>query len=356
MKILIQQVVIPDYRLGFFSALRQELSDCEVNVLAGEEDFAITPRSSSEAWQFCEKIKNHFLLNRKLLWQCILLRAVRSDSVILNSNTRILSNWVILVLRKLLFKKTFLWGHTSGKNARLNYFRDLFVRLSSGFIAYTKSQKAYLESKNLVGTVVSANNACLSASECGFIEKPLDALNSIVYVGRLIEKKKVGQLIRAFAQSVEKGGLPSDTALVIVGEGVEREALERTVETEAIKNVIFKGHVMDSAELKTIYATAFASVSPGYVGLSATQSFSFGVPMCVSRDEFHSPEIEACIESFNTKFFETNNVDSLAEALSQLYSERNFYHSKRAEICQWTQENYSFESMAKSFKHLLFNS
>ena len=354
MKILIQQVVIPDYRLGFFSALRQELSDCEVNVLAGEEDFAITPRSSSEAWQFCEKIKNHFLLNRKLLWQCILLRAVRSDSVILNSNTRILSNWVILVLRKLLFKKTFLWGHTSGKNARLNYFRDLFVRLSSGFIAYTKSQKAYLESKNLVGSVVSANNACLSASECGFIEKPLDALNSIVYVGRLIEEKKVEQLICAFAQSVKKGTLPSDTALVIIGDGLEREALERTVETEVIKNVFFKGHVIDSAQLKSIYSTAFASVSPGYVGLSATQSFSFGVPMCVSRDEFHSPEIEACIESFNTKFFETNNVDSLAEALSQLYSERNFYHSKRAEICQWTQENYSFESMAKSFMHLLF--
>ena len=355
MKILIQQVVIPDYRLGFFSALRQELVDCKVSVLAGEEDFTITPRSSSEAWDLYEKITNHYFFKRKLLWQCILLRAARSDLVILNSNTRILSNWAILVLRKLFLKKTYLWGHVSGKNTRFNSFRDLFIRLSDGFIAYTESQKASLLSKNLVKRVVSANNACLSVGECDFIEKPSYKLNAIVYVGRLIKAKKVELLIRAFAQSVKKGTLPSDVALVIVGKGAEREALESTVETEAIKNVFFKGHVIDSAELKDIYSTAFASISPGYVGLSATQSFSFGVPMCVSKDEFHSPEIEACIEPFNTKFFHTDDIDSLSEALEHLYKERDFYHSKRAEICQWTQNNYSFESMAKSFKELLFN-
>ena len=49
------------------------------------------------------------------------------------------------------------------------------------------------------------------------------------------------------------------------------------------RDVIFYGHVSEPSELRSVYGASVASLSPGYVGLSVTQSLGFGVPMIVSR-------------------------------------------------------------------------
>ena len=110
-----------------------------------------------------------------------------------------------------------------------------------------------------------------------------------------------------------------------------------------------KGHIQDTSVLRKLYGSSFCSVSSGYVGLSATQSFSFGIPMIVSKDEPHSPEIEACQAGFNCKFFQTDNVDDLACKLSAFYSEREHFFRLRNQISEFTAENYSFEAMRDTF-------
>ncbi|MDH8179555.1 glycosyl transferase, partial [Klebsiella pneumoniae] len=76
--------------------------------------------------------------------------------------------------------------------------------------------------------------------------------------------------------------------------------------------------------LKEIYSKSFVSISPGYVGLSITQSLSFGVPMLVSKDENHSPELEALQTGLNGGFFNTNDPQSLADEILKYFHGRQY--------------------------------
>ena len=354
-RFLIQQVVIPDYRMRFFLDLTKALDAESLEVIAGVEDFNITPKSSELAWKHFLKTRNTFLFRRKFLWQNIVLKSLSYEKVILNANTRIISNWAILIIRRLLFKKTYLWGHTIGKNKAFNILKLLFISMGNAYICYTNDQKSGLIHSLPSHQVFSAPNACLSSDECFSYPQAEENLDTIVYVGRLISEKKAILLIKAFKYICENNLLDRDIKLKIVGEGYEGENLKRFVANAKLSNIQFVGHINSTEKLREIYSKAFASVSPGYVGLSATQSFAFGVPMAVSRDEKHSPEIEACIESYNTKYFDTDNYESLASVIFEFHKERSYWQKQRDSISKWTRENYSFESMVKTFKNVLLD-
>ena len=152
---------------------------------------------------------------------------------------------------------------------------------------------------------------------------------NFIYVGRLIQEKKPRLLIEAFERASRN--LPANTRLIIGGDGPERTSLEATCRTCACRDrVEFTGHVSDRHELLKLYSSAIASVSPGYVGLSVTQSFSHGVPMIIAKEEPHSPEIEAAIEGENCVFFASDDADDLALVMEQVLSGKSILALKRA--------------------------
>jgi 1,2-diacylglycerol 3-alpha-glucosyltransferase len=85
------------------------------------------------------------------------------------------------------------------------------------------------------------------------------------------------------------------------------------------------------------------------VGLSAVQAMAYGVPMLVSRNEPHSPEIEACLEGETADFFETNNADALAEKLFEFLRPDSHWFQRRASIADFIARNYTFEGMVEAF-------
>src|SRR5207248_11625357 len=107
----------------------------------------------------------------------------------------------------------------------------------------------------------------------------------------------------------------------------------------------FLGEITDFEELRRVYGTALASVSPGYVGLSLTQSLWFGVPAIIARDEPHSPEIEAARKDFNSLFIESDSVDALSDALVRVENDRDAWLARRPEIARDCATRYSVESM-----------
>ena len=113
------------------------------------------------------------------------------------------------------------------------------------------------------------------------------------------------------------------------------------------------GHLSDIDSLRDLYAHSIVSISPGYVGLSVTQSFGFGVPMLVSKDENHSPEIEAIREQENALYFNTDDLVSFRESVLKLLNNKEYWISKRPEIQSFCRENYSVEVMAQVFTNLV---
>ena len=349
-KIILQQTIIPDYRMELFILLREYYSD-SFQVIAGDRDFGGTPVSTKAAWKYFMHVKNVYLFNGNFLWQRLITKELLSaDLVILNANIRILSNIIPLLLRKLMGRRTLLWGHAKGKNKTADFFRKFYFRLSDGIIAYTESQKKMLCQSYPWLKVWAAPNACVSTIDCIPVEAESPVVNYILYVGRLIESKKVSLLLKGFIYAHEQSLLPETVQLVLVGDGEMRSNLESTAKESGIKNAVhFAGHISDVCKLRSYYRRAICSVSPGYVGLSAVQSFSFGVPMLIAKDEYHSPEIEACQEGFNARFFSSDDLVALAQSLSVFYKERAQWVENRSLIAEWTRKHYSFEAMRDIF-------
>lgn len=348
--IALQQPIVPDYRMGLLLLLRKKLGDA-FQVYGGDADFGGSPVSVTEAWDHFDRVKNVYILGGRFLWQVGCVRnLIDADVAILNGNMRILSNLLVQFMRKWLGRRTILWGHAGGQSGLATTMRGLYLFFCDGFIAYTESQAKMLSMRHPSLKVWVAANSCVSATDCVPVEAAHDEVDSILYVGRLVEKKKVRLLLEGYIRARQDSLLAENISLVFVGAGTERQHLEARAEEAGVANKVqFTGHVSDIAKLRDYYRRAICSVSPGYVGLSATQSFSFGVPMLIARDEFHSPEIEACKEGFNAEFFDSNNSQSMAEGLQRMMMQTETSLTKRKKVSAWTASHYSFEVMRDTF-------
>ncbi len=352
-KLIILQTVLPDYRKKLFVHIKNELGD--LFELYGGDYYFEKSVKTDDTIVFKKQVKNIFFLNRKFLFQLEMWSIVlKSNVLVMELNPRILSNGVILIIRKILNKKTILWGHAwprLGKSSKSDTVRNFMRVLGNEIIVYTKTQQKELQLKMPNKKIRVAPNAVFHKNEMTVVDDG-ELIKNIIYVGRLTKSKKALFLTKAFHQIIKK--LPSDANLLIVGDGEERELIINYVKQNGLSERIkVLGHIGDYERLRTLYSSSLVSISPGYIGLSVTQSFGFGVPMIVSRTENHSPEIEAVIEAENAVYFETDKVNSLSQAIVSFYNNKYEWISKRKTIVESCKENYSIEVMAESFITLL---
>jgi len=177
-------------------------------------------------------------------------------------------------------------------------------------------------------------------------------LLNLIYVGRLSKNKKPFFLVKSFKKCLDV--IPENVCLLLVGEGEESVRISNYIKEHGIeKRVLQKGHINDYDTLRSLYESSIFSVSPGYVGLSITQSFGFGVPMLISKNEPHSPEIEAAIDGQNTVFYTTDDDLHFRESIKEIYNNPSYWIDKRSEIASHCRENYSIETMAATFINLV---
>lgn len=347
---IILQTVAPDYRSKLYHYIKQEFGDAFA-VYAGLEYFETTVKTDPSIAAF-KQIKNNFLLNRAFLIQTGMWNdVIQCNILVMEMNPRILSNWVTLIIRKLLKKKTILWGHAwprSGSQSKSDKLRKIMRDMGDSIIVYTKSQKEELVAAEPHLKVNYAPNALYFKNEMNVQLEIAENINNLIYVGRLTGLKKPKLLLEAFHNALPQ--LNNNVNLIFVGDGEEKEGLENyVIKHKLADRVVLTGHVSDYSKLSEYYSKSLFSVSPGYIGLSVTQSFGFGVPMLVSRNENHSPEIEAVIENENALFFETDNLESFKNQILDIYNNKELWISKRQDVCNSCKEKYSINAMGNTF-------
>lgn len=214
--------------------------------------------------------------------------------------------------------------------------------LATSLVTYTNTQAAELRDKHPGKRVTPAPNAIYAHREFGF--EPGSTRNSIVYVGRMTYEKRILDVVEAF--ELIAGDFP-DVELLMVGDGEALgEVRKRLMASSHTQRMSALGHVDDYASIRSIYARSVVSVSPGYVGLSITQSLTFGVPMIISVPEPHSPEIEAADWGINALSFESQNVADLARTMRNVLENRVHWAEKGDAISKNASAHYSAETMA----------
>jgi glycosyltransferase involved in cell wall biosynthesis len=216
--VVLVQTVVPDYRRPVLEGLRRSL-EAHLVIVTGESGFEPTVRLSSiDADTLI--VRNRYLPGRRLLWQRGSVRpAVAAAVSIVELNPRILSTWVLLAIRRLIGRPTLAWGHAwprSGRTSRTEPIRNLMRRLATDTIVYTHSEAEALAQRTPDQKIHAAPNGLYPASSAipGTDTRPG---RDVIYVGRLIERKKPLLLLEAFAQGLSR--LPHDTRLVLVGQG-----------------------------------------------------------------------------------------------------------------------------------------
>jgi glycosyltransferase involved in cell wall biosynthesis len=342
------QTVSADYRQPVWRAL-VELSHGSVLILAGTRYFDPTIVTRHDDSSPLVTVRNCYFAGRRLLIQGLPLRLVLgAEAVIAELNPRILSTWLLLCLRRILRRRTILWGHAFSRretSAFAGCARQLMRQLADTVVAYTDSERDSLARRMPNKDIRVAPNSLLSRDDM----RPrlgADVARDFIYVGRLVATKRPELLVRAYLSVSDT--LATSGRLVIVGEGPQRKSLERRVaEAGATDRVLFCGHVSRVQDLRSLYATALASVSPGYVGLSLTQSLAFGVPMIIADQEPHSPEIEAADPGSNCVFFTAGSASSLADAMKAVSRDARDWRARAEEISRACRSRYSTEAMAE---------
>ena len=312
--------VVPFYRQHCIDALTELLGD-NVQILTGADNIDPTVTTGIDPHQYT-RVNNRFVLKRRILIQTGEWRtALAADTLILDLNPRNVSVWTLSTVRRLLHRRTLLWGHLhprGGAQSRTSWLRRALRRLGNGTILYSYDEVPQAKNDLPAQDVWVAPNSLYRSAELEVSQRNNAARESILYVGRLVDTKKVDLLLRGYARSaLDRQGV----TLSIVGAGAARPDLETLAERlGCTDSVTFAGKITDPAELREIYAGALCSVSPGYAGLSLTQSLGFGVPMIVADKEPHAPEIE--LARFDgVSFFAANDPDSLAASLISVCSE-----------------------------------
>lgn len=340
--------VLPEYRKHFISALRARIPG--VVLAAGSQHLISTVSSAQENDFSYERLDNVALLGRALLWQRGAWRiAARRPVVVTDLNPRSLSAWVLLISRRFVpGRRTLVWGHIlprGGANARTVPLRRFMRRLADGVISYTWTDADIVRREDPLVPVWVAANGLYPRAWLG--AQSGSRRQDFVYVGRLVGEKKPELMLRAFAMFSSEVAV---SRLVVVGDGPERHRLMALARDLKIADrTEFLGHISDFEKLSKIYSSAVASLSPGYVGLSLTQSLGFGVPMIIAEDEPHAPEFEL-FDSEVGVLFESNNAASMSAAMVQLHSQiPEWSDVRRARLVERIAEKYSSDSMAEGF-------
>lgn len=342
---------LASYRRRTIAILIEEFGDT-LEIFAGDraEDPAIRVLTDEDLP--ITTVRNRYLPGHVLVQSVPLPRLLRAQSLLMDLNPRVPHIWLVLICRKVMGRPTGLWGHAwprSGRGSRSDILRGAMRRLASSLVTYTNSQAEELRGAHPGKPVLSAPNALYARDECGFISA--SSRDSLLYVGRLTPEKKPLLLLNAFE---ELSKADPSIRLVIVGDGaLLDEVRSAAAKSRATERITIAGYVDDTEEIRDLYAHAIASVSPGYVGLSITQSLSFGVPMIVSRHENHAPEIEAAVAGKNSLFFETDSSQDLTNVMLEVVRNRETWAMAGPEISRACAEDYSVERMAKGLSDAL---
>ncbi len=285
------QRVLPNYRAPFFNALGES---CEkgLGVFAGDPrpDEMIQPVDQLEKASFTQGKNLH--LFKGALYLCLQTRLLdwlqdwNPDTLILEANPRYLRTAQAVRWMHRRGRPAIGWGlgapPLSGPLAALRRMRRRkFISQFDALITYSQTGAAeYAQLGYREDQIFIAVNAVTPPPPHPLPQRTIKdpgARLRALFVGRLQERKRLDNLIRACAQ------LPTSRQpeLVIVGDGPARGALQ------ALADDVYPGAVFTGAlygkDLANQFRAADLFVLPGTGGLAIQQAMSYGLPVIAAE-------------------------------------------------------------------------
>ncbi|MFF1881319.1 glycosyltransferase [Pseudarthrobacter sp. NPDC058196] len=335
--------VLPSYRKNCIEDVRAELSK-DIEIIVSDAHLDPTVKTGIPREYYRRAAMWRIFSGRIFVQFTISTAPIFSEAVIVDLNPRSITAWSVLVIRRLLAKRTLVWGHIhpqAGPDSWTGRFRVLMRKIAHGTISYTYEDRAKALQDLPGAPVWVAPNALYRKADMIPSSATPSSRTEVLYVGRFVPAKKLMLLLRGFAIAAVQ--VP-EMRLNLVGGGQDEPAMILLAnELGIMEKVSFQGWEDRVSTLRIAYESSFCSVSPGFAGLGLTQSLGFGVPMVVADSEQHSPEIELH-RSGGVKWFASDSPASLADAILECWRNRELLPDLA--LSEYTRERYSSEAMA----------
>ncbi|MFC7060359.1 glycosyltransferase family 4 protein [Halobacillus seohaensis] len=152
----------------------------------------------------------------------------------------------------------------------------------------------------------------------------------LIFVGRLAPEKEIHKIKSLLEQR-------DDLSLAIVGDGPEKEALEKTF---ANTKTVFTG-LLHGNELAQAFSSSDALIFPSVtetLGLVILESMASGLPVIAAKS---GPTMEQVEDGKTGLLFENENTDSMIEAINRLEDED--LYNKLSENARQEAEKHSWK-------------
>lgn len=321
-KVLLVSKIAPLYRKELFIYLLSN-NQLEFHLALGRGE----PNGIRQIKEISFKYDNVFWGNtiayrpERTLWQTGVIKALINseyDAIILEGGLLQIPSWIFGLLARLIGIKVFLWSHgLRGVESKFLIAAKRFMThlLDANWLVYGEYQRKVMIKCGFKKTKVSViyNSIGEIDNSCKVVSFGGETIQ-LLFVGRLVPGKQVGNLIRAVQEANMNG---SNIKLKIVGDGSEKLKLVNMVNRD--EKFSFEGAIYSKTELGRIFCSCDYLVSYGNVGLNAIHAMSYGLPV-VTHDNpiYQNPEFEAIVEKKTGYLFKRNNIKSLVDVLCDL--------------------------------------
>lgn len=366
MRVAILQPRLFHYRLRMFALLREELGrhGVETELVHGQASAAEALRHDEGSLPWATKVHNRFfrLFGRDVLWLPLPHSVHSADLVVMVQENRILSNYLLLLKRRLGGPRIAYWGH--GRNfqslapsgLREKWKAFLLSRVDWWF-AYTDltvellTQRGYPPQRitNLQNAIdVSYFQRELSAVSDADIEAArcllgIDVRARVgIFCGSLYAEKRIGLMLAA--ADLIRQAVP-DFHLIVIGDGPSAAEVRTAAVSRPWIHVLGVRTGQDKA---VMFRLAQVQLNPGLVGLHVLDAFSAGLPMIATATALHSPEIAYLLDGQNGVITARDDAAGYAESVIGLLADESA-RLRLSQRCLADAQRYTVENMVHNF-------
>ena len=265
----------------------------------------------------------------------------RGESHLLNNRSLYLSKFKNLFL-PILFKKIAAFLAIGSLNA--DYYKFYRVGAQKIFLAPYAANNSHLKKLNEQLDKKNLKRKCGLNSES----------TVILYLAKLIKRKRPLDLIRAYEIAKEKIKNNRAVELVFVGDGPERESLEKYAKENELQDIHFFGFKKPE-ELPEFYKMADIFVLPSSFetwGMVINEAMNFGLPIIAT--DMVGAAYDLVKTGENGFIYECGNINKLANYIQKLIEDEMLRRKMSVNSLAFI-ENWGYEEDIKKILEVLEN-
>ena len=323
--IVILYKFLPHYRVEFYNLLREKLLkfDISLSVIYGNSNAKDALKKDEVIVPWAKYVPNQrfYIGKTELLWQPCLSIVRRYDLVIVQSENKLLLNYLLMFYRRFKGLKLAFWGHVynmqQNHDSLRNRFKLHFIKYCDWWFAYTKGAGNYLIEhgfqKDRITVVQNAIDSLALMRHYDNIEEEfvtalrvelgIKSENVGIFCGGMYPEKDLDFVLETCM--LVKKEIP-DFHMLFIGAGIHASKVIAAAERNNWIHYLGPKLGMDRT---SYFKIASIQLMPGLVGLCILDSFAMNTPIVTTDHDFHSPEIEYLENGVNGMMTKRDVVD-----------------------------------------------